>query len=749
MADSKKRKTDRNKSQAHVKAKARTNKEKIKKVQPVKEKQKKERIDKDKLKEKSVITEKEEKKPPFPQKDKKKKIIIIKRKIKAQDKRPEAPRVEEKKQVIKPKEIKPVIKVKEVTEKEAKRAPYKRGVTFRKGYYEKKEFEKRIDLVKKKPEEIAPRILPKEINITETITVGEMAKKMNIKASELIKKMMELGEIVTINKVMDADTATLVGSEYGINVKVISLYEETKIQLEEDDKKKDHIQRSPVVTIMGHVDHGKTLLLDVIRKSNIIAHEAGGITQHIGAYKVKIDFKGRQEEIVFVDTPGHEAFTTMRARGAQVTDIVVLIIAADDGIMPQTIESINHAKEAKVPIIVAINKIDLKGVSTHIERIKQELTKYQLLPEEWGGDVMVVTISAKEQKNIEKLLESILVQAEILELKANPRIMARGTILESKKDPARGATATVLIQNGTLKLGDPFVAGIHSGKVRAMYNDWTQPIREAPPSTPVLITGLDGIPLAGDPFQVVDTEKYSRLISQKRKELKKEDVVKSIQKISLDNLYEQIKKGKIKELKIVLKADVEGSVEALRHSLTKLSTDEVQLKIIHHGVGDIAETDVMLTSASNAIIIGFNVKYNKKVEELAKKEKVSIRLYKIIYDAIDDIKKAMEGLLEPLLKEEGRGFAEVMQVFPVSRYGVIAGCKVTSGKIMRGDNARIIRDDEIIYEGRIESLKRFKDDVKEVSEGLECGIYLGPDFKNIKESDVIESYIVVKLPRTL
>ena len=683
-------------------------------------------------------------------KGKRKKIIIIKKKVKAK-----------KKKFIEKKEVKPtptpeksveITPLKKEEKKEVEKVPYKKGVTYRRELYTKKEeeFEKKLEPVKKKlPEEAPARILPKEITITETITVGELAKKMNIKASELIKKMMELGEIVTINKVIDADTATLVAAEYGINVKVVSLYEETKISLDEEDRKEDYVTRPPVVTIMGHVDHGKTLLLDVIRNSNIVTKEAGGITQHIGAYKVKIDFKGREEEITFVDTPGHEAFTTMRARGAQVTDIVVLVIAADDGIMPQTVESINHAKEANVPIIVAINKIDLPGVSSNIEKIKQELTKYDLLPEEWGGDTFVIPVSAKEKRNIDKLLEAILVQAEIMELKANPKLKARGTVLEAKKDPARGATATILVQNGTLHIGNPFVAGIYAGKVRAMFDDWGKPVKEASPSTPVLITGLDGIPSAGDPFQVVDSEKYARTISQKRKELKKEDIVKKIQKVTLVNLYEQIKKGKIKELKIVLKADVEGSAEALRMSLEKLSTDEVQVRIIHSGTGDINETDVMLASASNAVIIGFNVKYNKKVEEIIKREGVAVRVYKIIYDAIDEVKKALEGMLEPLVKEEGRGFAEVKQIFKISKVGVVAGCVVTEGKVVRGDNARVIRDDEVIYDGKIESLKRFKEDVKEVTEGLECGIYLGPDFTDIKPGDKIESYIIIKMPRTL
>jgi len=633
-----------------------------------------------------------------------------------------------------------------------KKSPYKKGETFRKGYYYKKEEkEKDIGYVKKKSEEKIEkkRVLPKEITITENVTVSDLAKKMNVKANEIIKTMLGMGEMVTINKVLDSDTATIVASEYGINVKVVSLYEETKIVDDEENRKSDYVVRPPVVTIMGHVDHGKTQLLDTIRKSNIIKKEAGGITQHIGAYKVKVNFKGKQEYITFVDTPGHEAFTAMRARGAQITDIVVLIIAADDGIMPQTIESINHAKEAKVPIIVAINKIDLPGVEKNIDKIKQDLTKYGIVSEEWGGETMVIPVSAKEGKNIDKLLEAILLQSELMELKANPKLRAKGTVVESRKDPTKGSTATILIHSGELHIGDPFVAGIYSGKVRSMYDDWGNTLQKAGPSTPVLITGIDGTPFAGDPFQVVESEKYSRMISQKRKELKKEDVVKSSKKITLFNVYEQIKKGKLKELKIVLKGDVDGSVNALKMNLEKLSNDEVQVKIIHSGTGEIIETDIMLASASNAIVIGFNVKYNKKVENLIKREGVAVRLYRIIYDLIDDVKKGLEGMLEPLVKEEGRGFLEVKEIFKVSKVGIVAGCIVNEGKAVNGDKARVIRNDEIIYDGKIESLKRFKEEVKEVLQGQECGIYLGPYFKDIKPGDIIESYIITKMKRTL
>ncbi|RLG28190.1 translation initiation factor IF-2, partial [Methanosarcinales archaeon] len=524
-------------------------------------------------------------------------------------------------------------------EKIEKKEVYKKGVTFRKVAYKKSKkeaFEKKFKAEKKEKKEeekpVQQRVFPKEITVTETITVGELARKMNIKASELIKKFMEMGEFVTINQSIDHETAALIADEYGIKVKLVSLYQETQIELKEEDRPEDYVERPPVVTIMGHVDHGKTLLLDRIRESNIVEQEAGRITQHIGAYKVKVNVRGKEEEITFIDTPGHEAFTTMRARGAQVTDIVILVIAADDGIMPQTVESINHAKDAKVPVIVAINKIDIPGTEKNIERIKQELTKYELLPEEWGGETLVIPISAKENKNIDKLLEAILLQAELLELKANPKLRARGVVLESRKDPARGPSATVLIQNGTLRVGEPFVAGVYGGKVRAMFDDWGNPVKEAPPSTPVLITGIDGLPSPGDPFQAVDSEKYARQISQKRQELKREELSRKSAKVSLDSVYEQMKKGKMKELKFILKADVEGSAEALKNSLEKLSNEEIEIKVIHSATGNVTETDVMFASAANALIIAFNVKVPKKVAELAECEKVSIRTYKIIYD---------------------------------------------------------------------------------------------------------------------
>lgn len=686
---------------------------------------------------------------------KKKKIIIIKKrstkKANEIDSKIKPETTSQKPPVfVKPKE-EPLKK--ETTEKtkisDEKKSSYKKGVSFKKQYIKKDiEFEKQI-FIKKKPKEETQPISPKEINITETITVGELAKKCNIKANEIIKKMMELGEMVTINKVIDSETAILVAEEFNVKAKVVSLYEETKIVLDEKDNPKDYKERPPIITIMGHVDHGKTLLLDAIRNSHIIDKEFGSITQHIGAYSVIVSFKGDKKKITFLDTPGHEAFTSMRARGAQITDIAVIVIAADDGIMPQTIESINHAKEAKVPIIIAINKIDLEGAKKKIEKIKQSLTKHELVLEEWGGEIMVIPLSAKTKQNIDKLLEAILLQAEILELKANYKKLANGVVVEASISKSMGPTATILITNGILKKGDPFSVGIYSGKIRAIFDDWSKPLEYGYPATPVLITGLDGVPSAGDPFQVVNNEKYARQISQKRKELKKEDIVKNLQKITLDNLYEQIKKGKIKELKIVLKADVEGSVEVLKNSLGKLSTEEVQVKIIHSSTGDVTESDILLALASNAIIIGFHIKLSRKIDEFAKKENVSIRLYHIIYDAIDDVKKAMEGLLEPLIKEEGRGIAEIKEIFKISKTGKVLGCIVTEGKILNTDNARVIRNDEIIFDGKIISLKRFKDETKEVQTTMECGIYLGEELKDVKTGDIIESYTLIKLKRTL
>jgi len=565
---------------------------------------------------------------------------------------------------------------------------------------------------------------------------------MNIKASEVIAKLMSMGVMATINQVIDADTASILASEYGTEVKVVSLYEETVIKLDEEDKPEDYVPRPPIVTVMGHVDHGKTKLLDAIRETNVVATEHGGITQHIGAYRVKVQDK----YVTFLDTPGHEAFTTMRARGASVTDIVVLVVAADDGVMPQTIEAINHAKAANVPIIVAINKIDLPEANPN--RVKQELTAYELIPEEWGGTTLFAEISAKQKININELLELILIQAEMLELKANPKLRAKGVVIESKLDPGRGPIATVLIQNGTLHVGDPFVVGLYSGRVRAMFTDYGEQVQEATPSMPVEVLGISGVPSAGDPFQVVESEKYARQIAQKRQELVRLESAQKIKKVTLEDLNTMIKEGEIKELKIVIKADVDGSVQALRDSLQKLSTGDIRVKVIHAATGGINESDVMLASASNAIIIGYQVRPSAKVAEIAEKESVSIKYYNIIYDAINDVRAAMEGMLSPEMKEEITSTGEVKQVFKISKVGTVAGAIVLTGRLKRSDKIRLIRDGVVVYDGKLNSLKRFKNDAGEVEAGQECGFTL-ENFNDIKEGDNFESYQIIEIKKKL
>jgi translation initiation factor IF-2 len=649
---------------------------------------------------------------------------------------------EEKKSVYRLKEKKPL----KPEEKEVGKKPPRdrRRFDFRKEKRMAEEEEINLDKIlqqKKKEIKAAVSPVPKQIEILETITVGELARKMNLKASELISKLISLGVMARINDQIDAETATLVASEYDCETKVISLYEETVIE-DEEDKLEDLQPRSPVVTIMGHVDHGKTKLLDAIRNTNVVDTETGGITQHIGAYKVSL----HDSKIVFLDTPGHEAFTMMRARGAKVTDIVVLVVAADDGVMPQTIEAISHAKEAIVPIVVAINKIDIHGANP--DKVRNELAERGLVPEEWGGDVLMVEVSALKKTGIDSLLEAILLQADMLDMKANPDRSAQGTIIESKIDTGRGIVATVLIRKGTLTLQDPFVAGVYPGRVRAMFDENGNAVASAGPSDPVEVIGFSGLPTAGDPFQVTVSEKVAKQIGQKRQELKRLEESRDVKKVTLENLYEQIKEGEIQELKVIIKADVQGSVEALIDSLEKLSTSQVRFNCIHEGVGAINETDVGLASASNAIIIGFRVRPNIKAAALAKKEKVDIRRYGIIYDVIEDVKSAMEGLLAPELREEIVGNAEVKRVFRVPRVGNIAGSFVITGKIARGDNVRIIRDGIEIYTGKIAGLKRFKDDVKEVASGFECGIKI-ENFEDIKEGDVIEAFVIHEIAQKL
>lgn len=595
--------------------------------------------------------------------------------------------------------------------------------------FNKKEQQKK----KEQPKPSAPAV-PKEITITENIQVSELAKKLNIKPSELIAKLMKLGVMATINQTLDADTAIIVASEFGADVKVVSLYEETLIK-EEEDREEDRVPRPPVVTIMGHVDHGKTKLLDTIRKSNVAEKEAGAITQHIGAYQVTTP-KGK---ITFLDTPGHEAFTSMRARGASVTDIVVLVVAADDGVKEQTVEAIHHAQAANVPIIVAINKIDLPTADP--EKVKKELIQYGLQPEEWGGDTIYCEISAKNNIGIDNLLDMILLQAEMMELKANPKVRPVGRVIESKKDPGKGPVATVLVQKGTLREGDPFVVGVYAGKVRAMFDDYGRRIYEAGPSTPVEIIGIDDVPEPGDPFHVVESEKEAREIAAKRQYYKQISQAKTKQPSWKDL---DIWTKEHKELKVIIKADVHGSVEAIRDGLLKLSTDEVKVNVIYAAAGPITESDVNLAIASNALIVSFQVRATAKAQEIAEQNNVEIKYYSIIYNLLEDMEKALKGLLQPKTEEVVTGEAEVRQVFRISKVGNVAGCMVRKGKINRNERIRLIRDGVVIYEGEVLQLKRFKDDVVEVAEGFECGISI-KGYNDIKEGDIIEFYKIVEV----
>jgi translation initiation factor IF-2 len=581
---------------------------------------------------------------------------------------------------------------------------------------------------------------PKHIIIPETLTVQELAVTMSKKAGEVIKKLLGYGIMATINQEIDADTATIVAQEMGMTVEVRAAKSLTTVE-EVKDNPENVIKRPPVVTVMGHVDHGKTSLLDAIRSTNVTASEAGGITQHIGAYQVEI--KG--EKITFLDTPGHEAFTAMRARGAQVTDVAVLVVAADDGVMPQTIEAINHAKAANVPIIIAINKIDKPDANP--ERVKQELTEHGLLVEEWGGEVIAVPVSAKARQNIETLLEMILLVAEIKELKADPLRAATGYVIEAKLDKGKGPVATVLVAKGTLNVGDMFLAGRSFGRIRAMVDDKGRRVKKAPPSMPVELHGLSETPTAGDIFDVVTDEKVARSISEARSDETKAEEVRQRGGISTDWVA-RLKMGEIKDLNVVLKADVQGSLEALRQSLVKLSTEEVRVNPIHGGVGAINESDVMLAAASKAIIIGFNVRHDANIKMTAELQGVDIRLYSVIYNALDDVKAAMEGMLTPDMNEVVHGRAEVRQLIRVPKIGSIAGSYVTEGKILRASQARVIRDGAVVGTWELDSLRRFKEDVKEVQEGYECGIAL-KNFNDIKEGDVIESFSMEEVKRHL
>ena len=592
-----------------------------------------------------------------------------------------------------------------------------------------------------KTEITMPKQIKRVVKITDVISVGELAKKMGVKAGELIGKLMVMGSMVTINQMVDFDTAGLVAEEFGHTVENVAFDEELVLE-QVVDNPEDLTSRPPVVTIMGHVDHGKTSLLDAIRQTQVADAEAGGITQHIGAYMVSLP-KG---DISFVDTPGHEAFTAMRSRGAGVTDIVILVVAADDGVMPTTIESINHAKAAEVPIIVAINKIDKENARP--DEVRRQLSEHGLLSEDWGGDTIFVEVSAKQRLNLDTLLEMVLLQAEMMEITANPDKIASGVVLESRLDRGKGPVATVLVQEGTVKPGDFIVAGLYSGRVRALLNDMGRQIESAGPSTPVAILGLSGVPAAGDDFNVVKSEKQAKELTSNRQHKAREREISKTSKISLEDLFEQMEEGEVEQLNVIVKGDVQGSVEAVSESLKKQATSKVKVEVVHAAVGGVKEADVMLAAASQAIIVGFNVRPDLKAQQLAEQENVDIRLYSVIYDLLEDLRLAMEGLLAPEMREVYMGRAEVRQAFMVSKVGTIAGCRVVDGKIKRNAQVRLLRDDVVIVEGKISSLKRFKDDAKEVASGFECGIGI-ENYNDIKAGDVIEAFEIEEVAAKL
>jgi len=611
----------------------------------------------------------------------------------------------------------------------------------KKTYDKHREEQEKLYQYSRKKQVIQANPVPKEIDIMEVITVSELARKMNLKASDLISKLMGMGMMVTINQQIDAETATILASDYDCKVRIVSLYDETIIE-SETDSNEDLAHRPPIVTVMGHVDHGKTKLLDAIRNADVVAGEHGGITQHIGAYMVHTP-KGN---ITFLDTPGHSAFTMMRARGAQITDLVVLVVAANDGVMPQTIEAIQHAKAAESPIIVAINKMDLPEANP--DRVKQQLSEYDLMPEGWGGSTQFVELSALKGEGVENLIDILILESEMLELKANWNRRAEGKVIESKVDQGRGIVSTVLVEKGTLKIGDPFVAGIFHGKVRAIFNDTGKSIKVATPSMPVEILGFSGVPDAGDPFQVTENEREARQYGSKRQDLKKMETARNVKKITLDNLYDSIQDGEVQELKIIIKGDVHGSVEALQATLEKLSTKEIRLVCIRAAAGAIIEDDVNLAAASEAIIIGFHVRPTAKAQTIANREKVEIRKYTVIYDAVEDIKSAMEGMLAPDFEEMTVGQIEVRETFKVPKIGTIAGCMVTSGYITRKSQVHLIREGVEIHTGGLVSLKRFKDDAKEVKEGFECGIGLD-NYPDIQVGDILEVFEMKEVAKKL
>ncbi|AMM97315.1 translation initiation factor IF-2 [Bacillus pumilus] len=583
--------------------------------------------------------------------------------------------------------------------------------------------------------------LPEKIEFTNSMSVGQLAEELGKETAEIIKKLMMLGVMATINQELDKDTVELIASEYGVPVEEVIILEETELEkYEVEDKEEDMQVRPPVVTIMGHVDHGKTTLLDSIRKTKVVEGEAGGITQHIGAYQIEENGK----KITFLDTPGHAAFTTMRARGAEVTDTTILVVAADDGVMPQTVEAINHAKAAEVPIIVAVNKIDKPTANP--DRVMQELTEHGLVPEAWGGETIFVPLSAKTGEGIDELIEMILLVSEVGELKANPNRAAKGTVIEAELDKGRGSVATLLVQTGTLHVGDPIVVGNTFGRVRAMVNDIGRRVKTAGPSTPVEITGLNDVPNAGDQFLVFKDEKTARQVGEARASKQLDEQRSDKAKLSLDDLFEQIKQGEVKDINLIVKADVQGSAEALTAALQKIEVEGVKVKIIHTGVGAITESDIILASASNAIVIGFNVRPDGNAKSTAETENVDIRLHRIIYKVIDEIEAAMKGMLDPEYEEKVIGQVEVRQTFKVSKIGTIAGGYVTEGTITRDSGIRLIRDGVVIFEGEVDVLKRFKDDVKEVSQGYECGITI-KKYNDIREGDVMESFVMQEIER--
>ncbi|UCF02351.1 MAG: translation initiation factor IF-2 [Deltaproteobacteria bacterium] len=589
----------------------------------------------------------------------------------------------------------------------------------------------------KQTEITIPKAAKRRVKLDEAITVASLAKRMGVKAREVITKLMELGLMATVNQAIDFDTASLVATEFNYEAEKTG-FEEAEILQAVPDQEEDLKPRPPVVTIMGHVDHGKTSLLDAVRQTKVTEGEAGGITQHIGAYNVRLD----AGQVVFLDTPGHEAFTSMRARGAQVTDLVVLVVAADDGVMQQTVEAINHAQAADIQILVAINKIDKENADP--DRVKRELAERGLNPEEWGGDTTMVEVSAKQKTGLDELLELILLQAELLELKANPDKKSRGRVVEARLDRGKGPLATVLVQEGTLRVGDPFVCGTFHGRVRAMLDDRGRKVEAAPPSIPVEVHGISGVPQAGDELVVVYDEKQAKQVAGHRQLKLREAELSQATKVTLDNLFERIKEGETKELKIVLKADVQGSLEAISDSLNNLSTEEIKVNIIHSAAGAVTETDVMLASASDAIAIGFSVRASQKAQELAEAEKVDLRFYDVIYQLVAEVKDAMEGMLEPIYKEHFMGRAEVLKTFHISRVGTVAGSMVNEGRVERGAKIRVLRDNVVINDSKIASLRRYKDEVKEVKAGLDCGIII-ENFNDIKIDDILETYTIEEI----